>query len=87
MSLLVENLNVDGSPGFTVWPATSAGADYATDKKGHGVEYFLSTIAGDGSETGNPTGTARRIGLWALTNTELARFGLARPALYQPADQ
>jgi hypothetical protein len=67
---LVENLNVDGSPGFTVWPATSAGTEYATDKNGHGVEYFLSTIAGDGSETGNPTGTARRIGLWALTNTD-----------------
>ena len=64
---LVENLNVDGSPGFTVWPATSNAGDYATDQ--NGTEYFLSTIAGDGSETGNPTGTARRIGLWALTNT------------------
>ncbi len=65
---LVENLNVDGSPGFTVWPATSNADDYASDK--NGTEYFLSTIAGDGSETGNPTGTARRIGLWALTNTK-----------------
>jgi len=64
---LVENLNVDGSPGFTVWPATSNAGDYASDKGG--TEYFLSTIAGDGSETGNPTGTARRIGLWAVTNT------------------
>jgi hypothetical protein len=64
---LVENLNVDGSPGFTVWPAQSNVGDYATDK--NGTEYLLSTIAGDGSETGNPTGTARRIGLWALTNT------------------
>ncbi|MDH4176753.1 MAG: hypothetical protein OEV72_04165, partial [Thermoleophilia bacterium] len=64
---LVENLNVDGSPGFTVWPAISNAGDYASDK--NGTEYFLSTIAGDGSETGNPTGTARRIGLWALTNT------------------
>ena len=64
---LVEDLNVDGSPGFTVWPATSNAGDYAADKGG--TEYFLSTIAGDGSETGNPTGTARRIGLWALTNT------------------
>jgi len=34
------------------------------------VALFLSTIAGDGSETGNPTGTARRVGLWALTNTK-----------------
>src|SRR5512136_1833851 len=65
---LVENLNVDGSPGFTVWPATSPAGQYAGDK--NGTEYFLSTIAGDGSETGNPTGTARRIGLWAVTNTK-----------------
>lgn len=65
---LVENLNVDGSPGFTVWPATSQAGQYASDR--NGTEYFLSTIAGDGSETGNPTGTARRIGLWAVTNTK-----------------
>ncbi len=64
---LVENLMVEGTPGFTVWPAQSNPGDYATDKQG--TEYFLSTIAGDGSETGNPTGTARRIGIWALTNT------------------
>jgi len=76
---LVENLNVDGSPGFTVWPAISPDGQYATDKHGHGVEYFLSTIAGDGSETGNPTGTARRLGLWALTNTQ--SLDSASPAL------
>jgi hypothetical protein len=64
---LVPNLDVDGSPGFTVWPATSPAGQYASDR--NGTEYFLSTIAGDGFETGNPTGTARRIGLWALTNT------------------
>jgi hypothetical protein len=74
---LVENLNVDGSPGFTVWPATSPAGQYANDK--NGTEYFLSTIAGDGSETGNPTGTARRIGLWAVTNTE--SLDSAAPAL------
>ncbi len=65
---LVENLAVDGSPGFTVWPATSQAGQYSSER--NGTEYFLSTIAGDGSETGNPTGTARRIGLWALTNTK-----------------
>jgi hypothetical protein len=74
---LVENLNVDGSPGFTVWPATSPAGQYASDK--NGTEYFLSTIAGDGSETGNPTGTARRIGLWAVTNTK--SLDSATPAL------
>jgi hypothetical protein len=73
----VENLDVDGSPGFTVWPAQSNAGDYASAK--NGTEYFLSTIAGDGSETGNPTGTARRIGLWALTNT--ASLNSASPAL------
>ena len=69
----VENLSVDGSPGFTVWPATSNAGDYAGDRGG--TEYFLSTIAGDGSETGNPTGTARRIGLWAVTNTSSLNSG------------
>ena len=65
---LVENLNVDGSPGFTVWPAQSPAGQSSSEQ--NGTEYFLSTIAGDGSETGNPTGTARRVGLWALTNTK-----------------
>ena len=74
---LVENLNVDGSPGFTVWPATSPAGQYSSER--NGTEYFLSTIAGDGFETGNPTGTARRIGLWALTNT--ASLDSATPAL------
>jgi hypothetical protein len=70
---LVEDIDVDGVPGFTVWPAISNTGDYASDK--NGTEYFLSTIAGDGSETGNPTGTARRIGLWALTNTGSLNWG------------
>jgi hypothetical protein len=63
----VQNLSVRGSPGFTVWPATSPAGQYASDA--HGTEYFLSTIAGDGSETGNPTRTANRLAVWALTNT------------------
>ena len=74
---LVEDLDVDGSPGFTVWPATSAAGQYSNER--NGTEYFLSTIAGDGFETGNPTGTARRIGLWALTNTK--SLDTATPAL------
>ena len=74
---LVQNLNVDGSPGFTVWPATSPAGQYSSER--NGTEYFLSSIAGDGSETGNPTGTARRIGMWALTNT--ASLNSATPAL------
>jgi hypothetical protein len=74
---LVEDLVVDGSPGFTVWPATSPAGQYASARGG--TEYFLSTIAGDGSETGNPTGTARRIGVWGLTNT--SSLDTASPAL------
>jgi hypothetical protein len=74
---LVQNLAVDGSPGWTVWPATSPAGEYSSER--NGTEYFMSTIAGDGSETGNPTGTARRIGLWALTNT--ASLNTTSPAL------
>jgi len=61
---LVENLKLEHTPGWTVWPATSPAGQ--ASKEANGTEYFLSTIAGDGSETGNPTGTARYIGLWAL---------------------
>ena len=65
---LVENLSVKGIPGFTVWPATSPAGQYSHEA--NGTEYFLSTIAGDGYETGNPTGSANRIAVWALTNTK-----------------
>ena len=74
---LVQNLRVAGTPGFTVWPATSPAGQYSAER--NGTEYLLSSIAGDGSETGNPTGTARRIGLWALTNT--ASLNTASPSL------
>jgi hypothetical protein len=74
---LVEDLTLAGSPGFTVWPASSSAGDYA-DERG-GTEYMLSTIAGDGFETGNPTGTARRIGIWAVTNT--SSLNTSTPAL------
>ena len=70
---LVENLMLAGTPGWTVWPAISPAGQYS--KEANGTEYFLSTIAGDGSETGNPTGTARYIGLWALTNTKSLNYG------------
>lgn len=64
---LVEDLSVAGTPGFTVWPAISPPGQ--ASREANGTEYFLSTIAGDGSETGNPTGTARKMGVWALSNT------------------
>ncbi|HEY3143392.1 MAG TPA: hypothetical protein VGJ86_19800 [Acidimicrobiales bacterium] len=74
---LVENLMVEGIPGFTVWPAQSPMGQASGER--HGTEYFLSTIAGDGSETGNPTGTARKVGAWGLTNT--SSLNSATPAL------
>ena len=74
---LVENLMLAHTPGWTVWPAISPAGEYS--REANGTEYFLSTIAGDGSETGNPTGTARYIGLWALTNTRSLNHG--SPAL------
>jgi hypothetical protein len=73
----VENTRVSGSPGFTLAPATSNPGDYALGA--NGTEYFLSTIAGDGSETGNPTGTADKIAVWALTGT--ATLGAKNPKL------
>ncbi|MDQ2940898.1 MAG: hypothetical protein M3R05_01775 [Chloroflexota bacterium] len=74
---LVANLHLGGAPAYTVWPATSPAGQYAAAR--NGTEYFLSSIAGDGFETGNPTGTARRIGVWALSNT--ASLNALSPAL------
>jgi hypothetical protein len=73
----VENLQLAGTPGFTVWPATSPAGQY--ESAARGTEYFLSTIAGDGSETGNPTGTNNKLGLWALSNT--SSLNSATPAV------
>ena len=63
----LDDVTVDETPGFTVWPTISPAGHNAPEAGG--TEYFLSTIGGDGSETGNPTGTAQDIGLFALTNT------------------
>ena len=72
---LVEDIMVNGSPGFTVWPAISP-LGHASNEA-NGTEYFLSTLAGDGSETGNPTGTATKIAVWALSNTQSLTTGPA----------
>ena len=73
----MQSLNIAGSPGFTVWPTTSQAGQYSPKK--NGTEFFMSTIAGDGSETGNPTGTNNRIAVWALSNT--ASLNSATPGL------
>jgi hypothetical protein len=75
----IENTKINGSPGFTLAPATSNPGGYATGAGG--TEYFLSTVAGDGSETGNPTGTANKVVLWALTNTSSLNGDKKKPQL------
>jgi hypothetical protein len=75
----LENTKINGSPGFTLAPATSNPGGYATDAGG--TEYLLSTVAGDGSETGNSTGTANRVVLWAITNTSSLNSDKKKPKL------
>jgi hypothetical protein len=53
-----------GTPGFTVWPATSPSSAYSNEA--HGTEYFLSSTA---AEEANGTGTSNTLGLWAVSNT------------------
>jgi hypothetical protein len=62
---------VDGTPGFTVWPATSPDDQYAGTQGG--TEYFLSSMAAE--EAGNTTGTDNRLAVWALTNTQSLEQG------------
>ena len=57
---------LDGNPGYTVWPATTPGAAYATELGG--TEYFLSSVA-----VFNNSGIAPsddRLRIWALSNTQ-----------------
>ena len=75
----IENTQVDGIPGFTTWPAISPGTDQFATNNG-GTEYFLSALAGVApTETGNDTGSAKRIVAWAVTNT--SSLDTASPAL------
>jgi hypothetical protein len=68
-AVLFENLSVPSldQPGFTVRPAWSRPSSWETGRGG--TEYFVSSTAGDGSETGNPTGRSDDMVVWALTNT------------------
>jgi hypothetical protein len=61
-----QNLTLPGRvPGFTVWPAQSPNARFATADGG--TEYFLSSTAAE--EALNERGIDNRIGFWALSNT------------------
>ncbi|MGB7845201.1 MAG: hypothetical protein WBL63_06270 [Candidatus Acidiferrum sp.] len=56
-------VQLDGTPGFTVWPAVSAGNEF--DDSGDGTEYFLSSEA-----IFQMTGVDSRLRLWRMRNTE-----------------
>src|SRR4030095_16780015 len=71
---LLENLSVDGTPGFTAWPATSPAGHYSNER--NGTQYLLTPIAYVCRQF---YCTAKRIGLWAITNT--ASLDTAAPAL------
>jgi hypothetical protein len=61
-------LTLDGSPGFTVWPAVSPAAGHDHDDEdddGRGREFLLSSVA-----VFSDTGTDNRLRVWSLTNTE-----------------
>jgi len=70
-------LTLEGSPGFTVWPAVSPGArhdhDDGEDDDGGGGEFLLSSVA-----VFSDTGSDSRLRLWSLTNTRSLN---TRPAL------
>jgi hypothetical protein len=57
------------SPGFTVWPANYPQGASNADPEYGGTEWFVSSLAGDGSETGNFTGGAALLATWAARNT------------------
>jgi hypothetical protein len=52
---------------FTVWGATSRRTEYTSSDGG--TAFFVSSTAGDGSETGNLTGGSDKLVAWALTDT------------------
>ncbi len=73
----LENLKIAPYNGFTVWPAIAPVG--GNDLSHGGTEYFLSSIGGDGSESGNTAPSASKIVTWALTNT--SSLNTATPTL------
>jgi hypothetical protein len=56
-------IQLDGNPGFTVWPATSTGNQFEAGQGG--TEYFLSSEA-----VFQDSGVDNRLRLWAVSNTK-----------------
>ena len=69
MTVYLENLQVPslGQQSFTLRPAQSSSSSFETRRGG--VEYFVSSTLGDGSETGNRKGRSNNLVLWGLSNT------------------
>jgi len=61
-------------PGFTVWPALSAGKQFAT--AGNGTEYFVSSNA-----VFSNAGDSRELVVWALSNTSSLNTASPAPQL------
>ncbi len=78
-----ENLAVPalGQKAFTLRAVQSRPSSFVGAR--HGVEYFLSSTAGDGSETGNTTGGSNKVVVWGLSNTASLNSGSPAPALHQ----
>jgi hypothetical protein len=69
---------LDGEPGFTVWPAVSPrSSDFATVR--NGTEYFASSNAAEEARGEGNAGSSSELGLWALSGT--ASLDTASPQL------
>src|SRR5262249_41569238 len=66
-------------PGFTVWPATVPGSQYATGDGG--TEYFVSSAAAAEANPANFTGFSNLIGVYQVTNTASLDSGSPRLTL------
>lgn len=82
-SVVFENLTVPslGQKAFTLRGVQSRPGSFISAKGG--VQYFLSSTAGDGSETGNTTGGSDRVVVWALRNTSSLDSSSPDPVLEQ----
>jgi hypothetical protein len=64
---------------FTLRGAQSRPSSFETANGG--IEYFLSSTAGDGYETGNDTGGSDRLVVWALSDTSTLKSNSPDPLL------
>ncbi len=86
-AMYFPNLRVPslGQKAFTLRGVQSRPGSFVSAKGG--VQYFLSSTAGDGSETGNTTGGSDKIVVWALRNTSSLDTSSPAPVLEQTVVQ